>query len=910
MINLEKHFSKFANICGFKTSGEWGHGPMKETMDQLNIDTKGAKPLAELLQYKFCDDVSGVVFSEDSIGCWFEINPIVGSNDSIEKNLTLFFAEELPEGGYLQFLIIASHDVNNILDTWENKRNHGNEALKKLTKYRRNFIENLSKNFESSAQDGRLPRNYRTFVTYSVQEKGQKSIDDLIKFSRKLKNKLKTENLSPRKCVAKDLIEITRDMLQMSLEDRTNAKYSALNNLSDQVVDPFFPNTVEIDFIKHHKTDLVSKVYSPKELPESFCLSEMINLLGDERRCIPGRFIISYTIANNLGAKGRSKMESSANKSIHAASKAYTKNDLVAQEEARQWIEVKAISKSGESFLKESMLVMLTTPEKDIEIAEEMLRSLYNTNDWKLEVCKRIQRITSLAMLPMMQCPYWKSLEFFRLTRFALSGEVVAKLPIQGEWKGVPTSGALFVGRRGQLFNWNPFHRIGGGGNYNVTIIAPSGSGKTFLTLEMVQSLISQDVAMFIIDIGDSYQNLCKLIDGEHIVFDSTNKMSLNPFANMCNSGTKYVKAKELINSGIDEENIKKITGITSEELEAIKLGSIGIGGEAKSEDAIELLEVKSKDVGSSHFITKDSLIYARMLVTSMTQNSGVSRLEELIERAILEGVSQYGDDLDITKLALVIDNLQDRRGNPVQGASEIADSLFPYTEQGSSGRFFKRGKTATFKKKITVFELEQLKNDKKLLNIVLQVILMNITMQFLCGDRSRNFMLVVDEAWLILDEAAGFLEGFSRTVRKYGGSLVVITQSMGSFENLKGDRKSQEAVLESSTWKLILGQNESSLQAFARNDAFRPMVPLIKSIRKCENNKFSEVLISTDGANIVGRVIVDPYSVAIFSTEKEDYNFLVQKEREGLTKDQALMELTKKYGELPNLENNEINNG
>lgn len=78
-------------------------------------------------------------------------------------------------------------------------------------------------------------------------------------------------------------------------------------------------------------------------------------------------------------------------------------------------------------------------------------------------------------------------MKFFKLTRYALSGEVIAKLPIQGEWKGVPTSGALFIGRRGQIFNWDPFYRIGGGGNYNFVVMAPPGSGKTFTLLEVAQ---------------------------------------------------------------------------------------------------------------------------------------------------------------------------------------------------------------------------------------------------------------------------------------------------------------------------------------------------------------------------------------------------------------------------------------
>jgi conjugal transfer ATP-binding protein TraC len=903
MLNIERQFSRFADYCGLKTPAERGFSPKKEVEKLLAEDTKGAKPLAENLIYRHTEDSSGVVWSDDSIGCWYEINPIVGSNDSIEKNLTLFFADELPEGGYLQFLIVASHEISNILDLWESKRIYGGKPIEKLTRYRRDFIEKLSKDFEGSAEDGRLPRNYRTYVTYSTKDTGEKSVEQLIKFSRKLKNKLKAERLNPRKCTSGDLIYLIRDLLQMSFEKRRLPKYSVINNLADQVVDPFTPNTVEIDHIKHHNTGLISKVLAPKELPESFCLSEMINLLGSDTKSIPGRFVISYTVANNLGGKGKSAIDSAGSKSIHASKKSYAKDDLVAQEEAQQWKQVKALTKKGESYLQESMLIMLTAPSEDIEIAEETLKSLYNSQDWKLEVCSRIQRIASLSMLPMMQYSYWKALKFFRLTRYALSGEVVAKLPIQGEWRGVPVSGAMFIGRRGQLFNWNPFYRIGGGGNYNVIILAPPGSGKTFLTLEMVQSLIAQDVAMFIIDIGDSYKNLCQAIDGEHIVFDSRNKMSLNPFANMCSSGAKYMKAKELLDEGKTPEEVILITGVSLEELEAIELGKSGFGGESSAEDAIELLEVESQhNPSKKYFVTKDSLIYARMLVTSMTQSSGISRLEELVERSILEGIALHGEDLDITKLSEVLDNLKDRRGNSVQGASEIADSLFPYTESGSNGRFFKQGKTATFKKKITVFELEQLKNDDKLLNIVLQVILMNITMQFLCGDRSRNFMLVVDEAWFILDKAAAFLEGFSRTVRKYGGSLVVVTQSLGSFLNKCGTKKSQEAVLECATWKLILQQSNSSLEAFASSEAFKDLVPLIETLRKCENNKFSEVLINTDGATVVGRAVADPYSVAMFSTEKDDYNFLVQKEKEGLTKEQALMELSKKYGTLPDL--------
>jgi hypothetical protein len=67
--------------------------------------------------------------------------------------------------------------------------------------------------------------------------------------------------------------------------------------------------------------------------------------------------------------------------------------------------------------------------------------------------------------------------------------------------------------------------------------------------------------------------------------------------------------------------------------------------------------------------------------------------------------------------------------------------------------------------------------------------------------------------------------------VRKYGGSLVVCTQDLSSFSNECGTRKSQAAVLESSTWKLILAQKEEGIESFAKSRAYEKYLGLIKSV-------------------------------------------------------------------------------
>lgn len=936
---IERKISELANYCGFKLKAEGNVNWQKEFERLLIEDTKGANPLSDELKYEYYDTQHDIAFNKGHLGIWFEIDPLVGSDDGIEKNLTLFFNEELPSGGVLQFLIVASNDISNILNLWERERKYGGRELEILTQYRKNFLLNLSGDFEN-ASDGRMPRNFRTFVTYSNKDSGQRSIDEIIKFKRKLANKLKAENLNPRICNASDLIEISREILQMqavpsknlldmSNRGRKKPKYDVLNKLSDQILERNTSNTITEDGILHNETNLVSKVLAPSELPESFSLREMIKLLGDENKSIPARFVISYSLANNLGAKGTSNILARGSRVIHASKKDYTRDDLVAQEEASEWIKVKALHKQGEIFLTESMLVMITAPKDDIEIAEEVIKSIYNSNDWKLDNCRHTHRLGALAMLPMMPICYWQALKKLKFTRIALSGEVVAKLPIQGEWRGVPKSGALLIGRRGQLFNFNPFYRIGGGGNYNICMMAPSGSGKSFFLQEIVQSMLAQDVAVFVMDIGASYKNICKLLGGEMVRFNKDNDMSLNPFATLFSSGAVYAKAIEMLNKGILREEITQVTGLSDEKIKALEIGQKGGSKDAMELDGIEILEVFAKpanDVISEttkdkqenskkreqeqrkkeekkHFVTKDSVVYAKSMVAAMCGVSGGGREEAIIERAILEGIATHGSKLDITKMAKVLDSLKDNRGNPIEGAASMADSLYSYTEGGIHGRFFKASdKTATFKEMLTVFELEELVNEESLLAVVLQVILMQITMQFLCGDRTRRFVLVVDEAWMILDYAASFLERFARTVRKYGGSLVVCTQDLTSFTNDCGTRKSQAAVLECSTWKLILQQKEEGIQSFRKNKAYERYLGLIQSVRKCPSNKYSEVLINTDGATIVGRFAADPYSTALFSTEDKDYAYLLDQEKQGINKHEAVLKLSRKYGNLPDL--------
>lgn len=94
-------------------------------------------------------------------------------------------------------------------------------------------------------------------------------------------------------------------------------------------------------------------------------------------------------------------------------------------------------------------------------------------------------------------------------------------------------------------------------------------------------------------------------------------------------------------------------------------------------------------------------------------------------------------------------------------------------------------------------------------------------------ADRSEHKLLVVDEAWMLIDaqapEALKFMKSLSKRIRKYGGSFTVVTQNIADFlaPAIAGDG---EQVLTNSAFTFLLRQGGKDLQAltglFSLSDA------------------------------------------------------------------------------------------
>lgn len=99
--------------------------------------------------------------------------------------------------------------------------------------------------------------------------------------------------------------------------------------------------------------------------------------------------------------------------------------------------------------------------------------------------------------------------------------------------------------------------------------------------------------------------------------------------------------------------------------------------------------------------------------------------------------------------------------------------------------------------------------------------------------DRSERKMLVVDEAWMLADprvpQALDFLRDMSKRIRKYGGSLTIISQNVVDFLAPEVARQG-EAVLGNASLKLLLRQGEKDLQ----------VVPQLMALSEAEHDLLS----------------------------------------------------------------------
>jgi conjugal transfer ATP-binding protein TraC len=224
--------------------------------------------------------------------------------------------------------------------------------------------------------------------------------------------------------------------------------------------------------------------------------------------------------------------------------------------------------------------------------------------------------------------------------------------------------------------------------------------------------------------------------------------------------------------------------------------------------------------------------------------------------------------------------------------AKDVGTLLFNYTKDGSYGKWFEGQANVDLTSDLVVIELEDLKEKPSLQNVVLQSFLAAMTQQLYLSDRKRKTVFIVDEAAQLLENKffSKSAQDMARRVRKYEASLVVGTQSFADF--YANDYAIN--ILENAAWVLMLNQVPEAIQQLSNSKklALNPHKEAKMKSVKTVSGKYAEILISSSKGYTVGRLLLDPFSLMLYSTKADEFAAVNDLRNQGLSVLEAVQQL------------------
>ena len=396
------------------------------------------------------------------------------------------------------------------------------------------------------------------------------------------------------------------------------------------------------------------------------------------------------------------------------------------------------------------------------------------------------------------------------LTEFAprrsysmLSYNAAALTPLQSDWKGSGTPTIPLISRRGQIMFSDLWDTNGG---MNASIVGPMGQGKSFFVNHIIFNYRSlPNTLIRVIDVGASYLGVAKLFGGDFIEPDFNHPVCVNPFSNVANLNQEI---SQLV--GIVDKMIKPSSNCTDTE-------------------------------------------------------------RGLIQLAIRNCFEQYGNDTTITFIRDEI--LRISKASSDVEFKKLADyNLLPWCVGGQYEKFFDGKSELDFSNRLIVFEFGKIKEDTTLTNILLMAIFHHINKEIYFGsrsDRTVKKLIIFDEAWRFTsnNQVLPFIEMGSREYRKFGASLVFITQSIADLQ--KNDttqtiKRNSDFLFvfyqKPEEWERIFKDGDIYISEYEK-DMYRDTLHTVKG-------NYSEILVISSRGKGIGRLLMPPTLYWLYTTD------------------------------------------
>lgn len=280
-------------------------------------------------------------------------------------------------------------------------------------------------------------------------------------------------------------------------------------------------------------------------------------------------------------------------------------------------------------------------------------------------------------------------------------------------------------------------------------------------------------------------------------------------------------------------------------------------------------------------------------LVSAMASAKG--KLEEIQIASLKQVMSalweEHGQKLKVDHIAQRCLESDDQR------VRDIGSQLFVFTSNGSYGKYFAHDNNVKFKNQFTVLELDELQGRKHLRQVVLLQLIYQIQQEVFLGERDKKKIVFIDEAWDLLKEGevSVFIEHAYRKFRKYGGSMIIATQSINDlYENAVG-----RAIAENSASMHLLGQTEETVESVRRSGRLTLSEGGFNMLRSVHTvaGVYSEIFVKSKSGMGVGRLIVSEFQKLLYSTDPVDVNDIANYTKMGKTVPDAINSVLKDRG-------------
>ncbi len=747
------------------------------------------------------------------LGFGYVFPPMPGCDHLTTDKLSVLFNQSFPDNTLLQISLWSSPDLTEPINRILALRSEATGVFKTFTEEKVAYLYNAISHELDTISELKL-RDIQCILTVKVPVKANFTEIDKENINRLRLNTeqiLKTTGIYGQPLTPNKHLRMMETIFNWSADASwritpSDTHYDPTMIMADQMMDLSTMLEIKADGLK--VKDKYIHILSPKRYPEYITTGMAMRYAGDYEQGSRGLrepFLITASLYFPAAEKVRQKLELKRQfitKQAHGPLLDFVPRMAVQKHDMDDFFE--ALDKGDRPCKFMLTFAVFGDKKRKADAAAANMKTYFQELGFTLMEDAYFCKPLFLNMLPFGADP--KLIRDVVRYKTMATNHAARMVPMMADWKGTGNAAMQFVSRTGQLMNMDLFDS---GTNYNAIIAAQSGSGKSFMTNDIIMSYLSMGAKIWTIDVGRSYLKLSESIDGVFMAFAPESNICLNPF-----------------------------------------------------------------DIIKDYSEVSDVLVG---LISAMAaQHKPLSDLQEQQLRKTLK------EQWDIHKNALTIDiiseTLIDHQDRRIQ---DIGNQLYSFTSKGEYGRYFSGKNNINLDNPFTVLELEELKGRKHLQQVVLLQLIYQIQQEMYLGELDRPKILIIDEAWALLTEGAigKFIEDSYRRVRKYGGAVIVVTQSVNDLYQSSGGA----AIVENSANMYLLRQKAEVIEAMKREKKL-PVheggYDLIKSVHT-NPGRYSEIFFMTEMGAGIGRLYVNRFCQLLYSTKSQEVYALQQIRKE-----------------------------